>query len=140
MKRLHWITGATALGALLAAARPAQAEISIAGDFDVGLPVVQTTVPTYLATGAGFDVRLGYRVRIPYQPLSITPEIAAGYMDLSAHIFRVRPGVRVAFGRFVMPYAHVHVGYGRVSFDPLGTTDTKGTPAVGAGGFEFDTG
>lgn len=140
MKRLCWITGAAALVASLAAARPARAEISIAGDFDVGLPVAQTGKPTYLATGAGFDVRLGYRLRIPYQPLFIIPELAAGYTDLSAHLIRVRPGVRVAFGRFVMPYAHVHVGYGWASFDPLGTADTTGAAAKSAGGFEFDTG
>jgi hypothetical protein len=141
MKRLHWITGAAALGALLAGARPARAEIAIAGDFDVGLPVGQTAAQSYLATGAGFDLRLGYRFRIPYQPLWITPEIAAGYTDLSAHVVRVRPGVRVAFGRFVIPWAQVHIGYGWASFDPLGATDLKGTsPFVSAGGFEFDTG
>jgi hypothetical protein len=140
MKRLHWITGATLLGALLAAPRRARAEIAIAGDFDVDLPVGQSMAQTYLATGAGFDVRLGYRFRIPYQPLSITPEVAGGYTDLSAHIIRVRPGVRVAYGRFVMPYAFVHLGYGWASFDPLGTSDMRAVPFVNTGGFAFDTG
>jgi hypothetical protein len=140
MKRLHWITGAAALGALLAGSRPARADIAIGGDFDVGLPVAQTTTQSYLGTGAGFDLRLGYRFRIPYQPVFITPEVAAGYMDLAAHVIRVRPGVRVAFGRFVIPYAHVHVGYGWTSFDPLGTSDIMATPFVSAGGLAFDTG
>jgi hypothetical protein len=141
MKRLHWITGAALLGALLASSRPARAEIAIAGDVDVGLPVGQTMAQSYLSTGASFDLRLGYRFRIPYQPLYITPEIAAGYADLSAHIIRVRPGVRVSFGRFVIPYAFVHLGYGWASFDPLGTADVRGmTPFVSSNGLEFDTG
>jgi len=142
MKRLHWITGAAALVALLAGSRPARAEIALGGDFDVGLPVAQTGTPTYLATGAGFDIRLGYRFRIPYQPLWITPQITAGYTDLAAHLIRVRPGVRVAFGGFVMPYAQVHVGYGWASFDPLGTQDSNpgATPPVSAGGLAFDAG
>jgi opacity protein-like surface antigen len=141
MKRSHWITGAAApatFAALLAGSRPARAEVALGGDFDVGLPVAQTGAPTFLATGAGFDVRLGYRFRIPYQPLWITPQISAGYTDLAAHLVRVRPGVRVAFGGFVMPYAQVHVGYGWASFDPLGTQDTQSTPYVSAGGLAFD--
>jgi hypothetical protein len=151
MKGLRWITGGAGAGgpafalaaglALLAGARPARAEIAVAGDFDVGLPVAQPPSQTYLATGAGFDVRLGYRFRIPYQPLWITPELAAGFTDLASHLVRVRPGVRVAFGRFVIPWAQVHLGYGWTSFDPLGTADPKGsTPSVSAGGFAFDTG
>jgi hypothetical protein len=140
MKQLRWITGCASLGAILAAARPARAEIAVAGDFDVGLPVAQTPSQSYLATGAGFDVRVGYRFRIPYQPLWITPELAAGYTDLSAHIARVRPGVRVAFGRLVMPWAQVHIGYGWASFDPAGNGDTHATPFVSAGGLAFDTG
>ena len=143
MKRLHWITGAAAPAtfvALLAGSRPARAEIALGGDFDVGLPVAQTGTPTFLATGAGFDVRLGYRFRIPYQPLYLIPEIAAGYTDLGAHLIRVRPGVRVAFGRLVIPYAYLHLGYGWTSFDPAGANDTKGTPFLSSNGFEFDTG
>jgi len=141
MKRLHGITGAAALGALLAGARPARAEIAIGGDFDVALPLGQVPAQTYLATGAGFDFRLGYRFGIAYQPLWITPEIAAGYTDLSAHLIRVRPGVRVAFGRLVIPWAQVHIGYGWASFDPAGTADPMGTtPFVSAGGLAFDSG
>jgi hypothetical protein len=141
MKRLHWITGAALLGAVSAFPRPARAEIAVAGDVDVGLPVGQSMSQSYLSTGAGFDVRLGYRFRIPYQPLYITPEIAGGFTDLSAHIVRVRPGVRVSFGRFIIPYAFVHLGWGWASFDPLGTSDTKGTtPFVSSSGFELDTG
>ncbi len=140
MKRLHWITGAAALVALLAGTRPARAEIAIAGDFDVALPVGQTMPQSYLTTGAGFDLRFGYRIRIPYQPLWITPQIAAGYSDLAAHLVRVRPGVRVAFGGFVMPYADVHLGWGWTSFDPAGATDSQATPFKSSDGLELDAG
>jgi hypothetical protein len=138
MKSRSAITGLAAAIALFTASRPARADISIGGDVDVGLPVGQTGTPTYLSTGAGFDLRFGYRFHIPYQPLFITPQISAGYVDLAAHLIRVRPGVRVSFGRLVIPFAQVHVGYGWASFDPAGTQDTMGTPSVSAGGLAFD--
>jgi len=144
MNRLQWIPRAAApvtLAALLTAhPRPARADVALAGDFDVALPIGQTASQSYLSTGAGFDVRFGYRFRIPYQPLFITPELAAGFTDVFAHLIRVRPGVRVAFGRFVIPYAYVHVGWGFTSFDPLGTSDPRATPFVSGGGLAFDTG
>ncbi len=120
--------------------RPARADIAIAGDFDVALPVGQTMPQSYLATGAGFDARIGYRFRIPYQPLWIIPEIAAGFTDLDARVIRLRPGVRVAFGRFVMPYADVHLGWGWTSFDPAGAADSKATPFASSSGLELDAG
>jgi opacity protein-like surface antigen len=141
MKRLHWVTGAAALSAALAGARQARADIALGGDFDVGLPVAQSTAVNYMSTGAGFDVRLGYRFRIPYQPLWVTPELAAGFTDLSANVIRVRPGVRVAFGNFVIPYVYTHVGFGWTSYDTLGTADRVGKAALlSAGGFAFDAG
>jgi hypothetical protein len=142
MKRFHVVTGTAAVSALLMAdPRPARADIAIGGDFDVGLPVVQSTAVPYLSTGAGFDFRLGYRFRIPYQLLWITPELAAGYIDLDANIVRIRPGVRVAFGRFVIPYAYTHLGWGWASYDPLGTSDRQGKASfLSAGGLTFDAG
>src|SRR5690348_3727993 len=103
MKRLHLVTGVAALGAMLAGTREARADFELGGDFDVALPILQQTQFNYLATGAGFDVRVGWRFRVPYQPLWFTPELAAGYTDLSANVVRVRPGLRVAFGNFVIP-------------------------------------
>ena len=95
----------------------------------------------YLSTGAGFDVRLGWRFRVPYQPLWITPELAAGYTDLSANIVRVRPGLRIAFGNFVIPFAYAHFGFGWTSYDPLGVNDRLGTTSyVSAPGYAFDAG
>src|SRR3954471_22235571 len=139
MKYSKWITGAAVASLAwfngLAGERAARAEFGVGGDFLVGLPVGQTPMTTYLATGAGLDLRLGYRLRVAYQPLSVTPELAAGYMDLWAHIVRVRPGVRIAFGRLVMPYAYGHMGYGWTSYDSLGARDKLGTaPFNSAGG------
>jgi hypothetical protein len=141
MNRFHGIAAAAVLGALLSGSRRAHADIAIAGDVDVGLPVGQRPPQNYLATGAGFDLRLGYRFRIPYQPLFVIPEIAAGYTDLDAGVIRVRPGLRVSFGRLVIPFAYAHLGWGWASFDPLGVSDPRTTtPDVSAGGLSFDAG
>jgi hypothetical protein len=141
MNRFHGIAGAAVLAALLSGARQARADIAIAGDVDVGLPVGQRPPQNYLATGAGFDLRFGYRFRIPYQPLFVIPEIAAGYTDLDAGVIRVRPGLRVSFGRLVIPFAYAHLGWGWASFDPLGVSDPRTTtPDVSAGGLSFDAG
>jgi hypothetical protein len=139
--RCRRIAGAAVLAALLSGARQARADIAIAGDVDVGLPVGQHPPQNYLATGAGFDLRLGYRFRIPYQPLFVIPELAAGFTDLDASVVRVRPGLRVSFGRFVIPFVYGHLGWGWASFDPLGVGDTKSTtPSVSAGGLSLDAG
>ena len=73
------------------------ADIQLASNFDLEVPVNAGT-HGYLSTGAGFDVRLGYRFTIPYQHISITPEVAIGYADLSAQFIRLRPGFRLGFG------------------------------------------
>ena len=142
MNRLHLVTGAAVAGAFLTGApREARAQIALGGDFDVGLPVVQATTPLFLGTGAGFDLRVGYRFRVPYQPLWITPELTAGYTDLSAQIIRVRPGLRVAFGQFVIPFVYSHLGWGLTRFDPLGTADTQNRAAfVSGSGIALDAG
>jgi opacity protein-like surface antigen len=115
--------------------------LALGGDFDVALPVVQSTTPAYLSTGAGFDLRVGYRWRVPYQPLWITPELAAGYTDLLAHVVRVRPGVRIAFGSIVVPFVYSHIGWGYTSFDPLGAADTRGLGSfVSSTGLSLDAG
>ncbi len=140
MSRLRWIPAAALVAASLAS-RQARADIAVAADVDVGLPISQTTANNYLATGVGFDVRLGYRFRIPYQPLWIIPEVVAGYDDLSAHLVRLRPGVRVSFGRFVVPFVYTHLGWGWTSFDPLGASDPRSLASFdSASGLSFDAG
>ena len=141
MKRLHLLTGIAALGATIAGTQEARADFELGGDFDVALPILQSTRVNYLATGAGFDIRVGWRFRIPYQPLWITPELAAGYTDLSANVVRVRPGLRIAFGNFVIPYAYAHLGFGWTSYDPLGVNDHVVTASyVSSPGYAIDAG
>ena len=141
MKRLTSITGAAALaGALLAGAREARADVALAADVDLGIPVDQAP-QRYLGTGAGFDLRGGYRFRIPYQHIAVTPELAAGYTDLAAHVIRVRPGLRVGIGRLLVPYAYAHVGWAWASFDPIGTRDISPNAIfVSSHGLSFDAG
>jgi hypothetical protein len=131
---------AVAALALIAGARPARADVAVAGDFDIGIPVDQAPA-RYLATGAGFDLRLGYRFIVPYQHISIVPELAAGYTDLSAGLVRIRPGLRVGIGRVLTPYVCGHVGWAFAAFDPLGSGDTSAHPSrVSASGASFDVG
>lgn len=141
MKRVAWITGsAAALVALCGAAREARADVMLGADVALGIPIDQAP-QRYLSTGAGFDLRGGYRFRIPYLGVSITPEVAAGYTDLGSHLVRVRPGLRLGVGRILTPYAYGHVGWAFTSFDPLGAKDTAGTATwVGTHGLSFDAG
>ena len=141
MKRRSWFTGAAVLaGLLLAGAREARADIALAGDVALGVPVDQAP-QRYLSTGAGFDLRGGYRFRIPYQSVAVIPELSVGYTDLGAHLVRVRPGLRVGIGRILVPYLYGHVGWGFTSFNPLGARDTTGTASfVGAHGLALDVG
>ncbi len=146
MKRLTWIpAAATVAGTLLAVlvlvrAREARADVALAADFDAAIPIDQTP-QRYLSTGAGFDLRLGYRFLIPYAHVAIVPELAAGYTDLGAGIVRVRPGLRVGIGRILAPYAYGHVGYSWTSFDPLGSRDLSASPpSASASGPAFDFG
>ena len=141
MKRLRWIPAAvTVAGTLLAGARPARADVALAADVDVALPIDQAP-QRYLSTGAGFDLRLGYRFQIPYAHVAIVPELAGGYTDLGAHIVRVRPGLRVGIGRILAPYAYAHFGWAWTSFDPLGVSDPSPvTPHASSTGPSFDFG
>ena len=125
---------------LLAGAQDARAEVALAGDVDIGIPVAQGPV-RYLATGAGFDFRLGYRFRVPYQHITVVPEVVAGFTDLSAHLVRIRPGLRVGIGRLLIPYSYAHIGWAYASFDPLGAEDTHVTTLqVSAQGLSVDFG
>jgi hypothetical protein len=134
------MTAQAAALALLAGARPARADVALGADLDVGIPVDQAPA-RYLATGAGFDLRLGYRFIIPYQHISVVPELVAGFTDLSAYLVRIRPGLRVGIGRLVTPYVFGHVGWAHTTFDPLGSQDTSASPSLaGTDGLSFDVG
>jgi hypothetical protein len=139
---LHGILAAAAAAAVLVAgARDARADLALAADVDVAVPVDPSQMPTYMTTGAGFDLRLGYRFRVPYSLVAITPEISGGYADLASRIVRVRTGVRVGYGRVFVPYAYAHLGWGWTSFDRLGTSDASPTPILSsAQGASYDVG
>jgi hypothetical protein len=144
MNRITCITAAAAVAgvavAMFGGEREARADVALAADFDIGIPVDQAP-QRYLSTGAGLDVRLGYRFRIPYAAIAIVPELAGGYTDLGAHLVRVRPGLRIGIGRLLVPYAYGHVGWAWTSFDPLGSRDASpSTPFVSAQGASFDFG
>jgi hypothetical protein len=126
MRRAAKITSSLAASAALLAAGEARADVMLGADVALGVPVDQAP-QRFLSTGGGFDLRGGYRFRVPYLGVAITPEIAAGYTDLGTHLVRVRPGLRVGFGRILTPYAYGHVGWAFTSFDPLGEKDTAGT-------------
>jgi hypothetical protein len=135
------LAAAGAAAALVAGARDARADIALALDADVAVPVDAQQMPAFLTTGASFDLRLGYRLRIPYSLISITPEVAGGYTDVASRIVRLRPGVRVAYGRVFIPYAYAHIGWGWTSFDRLGTRDPSPDPVFSsAQGASYDVG
>jgi hypothetical protein len=80
-----------------------------------------------LTGGGGFKVRVGDQIRFPR--LRLTPEIGYGYDHLFAtdnetfsyawDMHRVFAGVRVGFGRIVVPTFYAHAGYGwRDTGDP----------------------
>jgi hypothetical protein len=112
--------------------------VTIANDIDIGVPLGAQTA-TRLATGGGADVRAGYRFRIPYQPIAITPELAAGWAELSTRIFRFHPGIRLSVGQIVTAYAYGHVGCG---WARLGGAAGQGMslPGVVASGVALDGG
>jgi hypothetical protein len=145
MKALKWIACLGALVGPLAVAPEARADVQLGAAFDIGVPVnIGKGNILDLSTGAGFDVLLGYRFRIPYQHIAIIPELSAGYTDLSTHLVRVRPGLRVGFGRFLVPYIFGHVGWGWATFeDPRATalsSRTDGIQRLGGQGPVYDAG
>ncbi len=90
--------------------------------------------------GGGFKIRIGDQIRWPR--FRITPEGGYAYDHLFAtddygnayawDIHRLFAGIRVGFGRIVVPGFYAHVGYG--------WRDT-GDPSVGgSNGFAFDAG
>ena len=145
MKALKWIACAAVLAGSMAATQKARADVMIAGDFDVGVPVDVRNTYVPLTVGAGFDARLGFRFHIPRTHVAITPELAAGYTNMNSTFIRVRPGVRLGFGRLIVPYLYGHIGWGWTSFDEPGSTvalsGRTATPVTNhAQGGAFDAG
>jgi hypothetical protein len=145
MNGLKWLTCAAIVAGVLGA-REARADIALGGDVDVAVPIDAAGPPAlrrsrYVSTGAGFDLRVGYRFIIPYRHIAITPELAGGYTNISSQLFRLRPGVRVGFGRLFVPYAYGHIGWGWTTFDPLGNDNgSMDSKLSGSQGASFDFG
>lgn len=124
MKALKWFACAAAVACSVGISSKAKAEVQIAGDFDIAVPLAkQQTIQTTL--GYGFDGRLGYRFRIPRTWIYITPEIAGGYTAMDTNIIRVRPGLRLGFGRVIQPYLFGHIGWSWTAFDDPCATNAQ---------------
>jgi hypothetical protein len=81
-----------------------------------------------LTGGGGFKFRIGEQIRLR-GGLRLTPEVGYGYDHLFAtddvgnsydwDMHRLFTGVRLGFGRVVVPVIYGHIGYGwRVTGDP----------------------
>jgi hypothetical protein len=92
--------------------------------------------------GGGFKFRIGDRIRVG-RGLHLTPELGYAYDYLYANndagvtayswdMNRLFGGIRLSFGRWVVPSLYAHVGYGW-----RGTSDPN-VPSVG--GIAFDAG
>jgi len=105
------------------------------GHFDLGfdgegaipLGISRSPVGNDLSGGGGFKVRVGDQIRFPR--LRVTPEIGYGYDHLFASdiagnsyawdMHRLIAGVRLGFGRVIVPTLYGHLGYGwRDTGDP----------------------
>lgn len=118
MNGLKWIACAAVITGGVALTSQAKAEVQLAADFDVAVPVnAPDNTRVLTTTGAGFDGRLGFRFRIPRTYIGITPELAVGYTGMDATFVRVRPGVRFGVGKLVIPYVYGHIGWGWTSYN-----------------------
>jgi hypothetical protein len=90
--------------------------------------------------GSGFKIRFGDQFRLRYG-IHLTPEVGyafdhvfpagAGYPENMNRFFG---GVRLGFGRWVVPTLYAHIGFGFRSIDVPAGTSASDT------GFTFDTG
>lgn len=112
--------------------KEARANIQVAGDFNLGVPLSDKAT---METGIGFGARVGYD--LSFGPVFVTPEASGGYLTLGAEITRVMGGMRIGFGKFLVPSVFAHFGYGWVgaSYESLGQLyETK------EDGFAWDAG
>ena len=133
--------------------------LSLALDVEGAIPV---NLPRFLdgnnvQGGGGFKARLGEQIRAGYG-VSITPEVGYGYDHLFASdaignayswdMHRAFGGVRLSFGRILVPVVYGHVGYGwrntgdptvpqaqGVAWDVGGALDLHLVPRFGFGAF-----
>jgi hypothetical protein len=131
--------------------------LALGVDFEGAIPV---NVPQFLdgnnlEGGVGIKARIGEQIRLRYG-MRITPEAGYGYDHLFAKddigdaytwdMHRLFGGVRLAFGRILVPVIYAHVGYGwrttgdptvptadGVAFDVGGALDLRVVPHFGIG-------
>jgi hypothetical protein len=137
---------------------PGEAQARQMGEFDLGIDgdanALTSPSPSTnnLSTlGGGFKLRFGDRLRLRYG-LVLTPEVGYAFdhvfpanssnPDFTAseawNMNRFFAGVRVGFGRYVVPTLYAHIGYGFRSVSTSGFSNA-GTVA-GGNGLALDTG
>jgi opacity protein-like surface antigen len=133
---------------------PREAQAANYGRFDLGLDGDATALmhpdasSNNLSTlGTGFKVRFGdhfgYR-----NGLVLTPEVGYAFdhvfpagnngLDVAENMNRIFAGLRVGFGRFVMPTVYAHAGYGFQSVSVSGLNNAGTVP--GSNGLTLDVG
>ena len=133
---------------------PREAQAANYGRFDLGIDgdltaVVHQNAPTGLAPntlGSGFKLRFGDNFRYR-NGVDLTPEVGFAYDRLfpgsdtneigtGQNMERVFGGVRLGFGRWVIPTAYAHLGYG---FQEI-ATPAGSAIAAGTNGLTLDVG
>jgi hypothetical protein len=119
-------------------------DLGFDGEGAIPVGVDRSPVGADLSGGGGFKVRVGDQIRFPR--LRITPEVGYGYDHLFATDFagnsyawdmhRLLAGIRLGFGRIIVPTFYGHIGYGwRSTGDP---TVSSANGVALDGGFAFD--
>ncbi len=118
------LASACAFAALAFAPREAQAA-GYAGRFDLGIDGDATALMAPNASqynlstlGTGFKIRFGDQFRLRYG-VNLTPEVGYAFDHICAansgdpeNMNRIFAGVRLGFGRYVVPSIYAHLGYG----------------------------
>jgi hypothetical protein len=96
--------------------------------------------------GTGLKIRFGDRIGLRYG-LHLTPEVGYAFDHIFAanegspeNMNRIFAGVRLGFGRWVIPTVYAHVGYGFRSVSTDGTLAANAASVPGSNGPTFDTG
>jgi hypothetical protein len=126
-------------------------EARAAGHFDLGIDGDATAIVAPASTdtnlnnsGAGFKLRFGDQFRLRYG-LRLTPEVGYAFDHLFPagsdgaepwNMNRIFAGVRLGFGRWVVPTIYAHLGVGFRSIGGPAQADL----AQNTTGFTFDTG
>jgi hypothetical protein len=119
-----------------------QLGLDVEGVAPLNPPSVPGGGASAIGGGAGFKIRMGEQFRLP--GVLVTPEAGYGYDHLWAadnlgngydwNMNRLFAGVRVGFGRIIVPTLYAHVGYGWRQTDAAYATGNNGGLAFDVGG------